>query len=506
MKNSFAFTVDPSLRGARLARKEVSKFIREASVFKGEKTGIELVVAEWIANLAQHPGRVSDQVTVRLHSIGDTWLLEFEDNGSRFEKFGDWALHDGAPELSEQGMGLALISNYFPYRSYLTLEGKNRLRLQCHNGKKSEKPLLLFVDDDPVVRSVYGEYLAADYHLLLADSAEEAMCLLEQTNIDLVVSDINMPNGASGLDLCSEIRGREQLETIPLIFLTGKRDSETRHVARALAIDDYLIKPVKKEALLDSALRVLNNARYVRNRLGNKFDEQLTKLLHPSLPQSLGSFSSAVCWLAAEAGGGDILFHRRLEEKTLVVLADLMGHGAQAKFFSHALSGYLSGILAAVAHPSPKVLLDRLNVAFSDDPILCQTLATALVVLLHDNGRCFLANAGHPQPLLVSDKGISAVDIGGPLLGLSRDPQYTMTKIYLSPGQRIALYSDGLAEIGPDTETHRTNFLDILSTLERHKARPLQTVGEKLEKQIGDCLKAPSSDDITIALLEFLGG
>jgi len=503
-RDIFAITVPCGAKGARQARIALKIAMIRASIPKAHQNGLLLATAEWITNLGQHPETQPEEVDVCLVRIGSAYVFEMTDNGSPFTSFEQAAWNETPPlYLSDCGMGVRMIAHYFPIMTYTISKHVNRLRLQCYLSEVVGKPSILMVDDDPVVRKLYGEFLNGAYQTFLADGADEALQILGRTSVDLIISDIVMPNGASGLELCTRIRQDKSLETVPFIFLTGETSNKTRKEAQGLAIDDYLIKPVRKAALLSCAERVILNAQFIRNRLGDRFDESLTRLLHPALANRLGNYNAVVHSRSAEAGGGDLLFHRRIGDNTIIVLADLMGHGSQAKFFSHALAGYLSGMLAALEILSPNAVLEKLNHCFGTDPLLTQTVATAMAVQISDNGIVQIANAGQPEPFLIDQSGNSRVPISGPLLGLNLESVYESYQLNLKHKQRLCLHTDGLSELGNTPESHSHNYAAITALFEETLHLPMDSAAHHVEQFIDQLLTEELSDDLTFIMLEY---
>jgi len=88
------------------------------------------------------------------------------------------------------------------------------------------------------------------------------MEVLAETDVDLVLSDINMPT-MDGLALRTEIMQRSEHQLLPFIFLTASDDGDMCGRARSLGIDDYLVKPVTRESLLNCVERVLQRNKQV---------------------------------------------------------------------------------------------------------------------------------------------------------------------------------------------------------------------------------------------------
>ncbi|GLH71335.1 hypothetical protein GETHPA_28680 [Geothrix rubra] len=115
---------------------------------------------------------------------------------------------------------------------------------------------VLLVDDDPVVRETLGEALAKrGYTIEASSSAEGALERMAQREFSVVVTDLNMPGGASGLDLLSAIRQRFP-ETL-CVLVTGFATLDNSIQALKQGAYDLIQKPFQMaeiEVVLDRAL------------------------------------------------------------------------------------------------------------------------------------------------------------------------------------------------------------------------------------------------------------
>jgi serine/threonine-protein kinase RsbW len=496
-------SVPPGPEGARQARHYFAAAFEPQRIAQSLIDDLLLAISEWLTNLGLHPDQKPSEVELKTSRIGNLWVLEILDDGAYFQ---DFELRTDATketlQLNEGGMGLRLLQARIPAASYARDGLKNRLLIQVHGDDVDNRPCVLLVDDDCLIRTVYGRFLLADFRLLLADDSRMALQMLRHCAVDLIISDIQMPDGLSGLELCRRIRSDFGQSTLPLIFLTHDRTDEVRDLASDLAIDDFLIKPVRKDTLLSCAHRVLQRTRFVRNRLGNQFERDLTDLLKPTLPPRVGPFKAAVGSLSAEAGGGDLLYHHQGGGAEFLVFADLMGHGGQAKFFSHALAGYLSGMLRAHRTYTPSAAMGEINRAFHEDPHLTKTFATALALVLGNNGRVEICNGGHPLPLLFDADGYRPLGSSGPLPGINEAAAYESQGFMVAPGERLFLYSDGLGELGRDPQKHRANFDKICELIMRMHSLALQNAADCLLNYLEDLPQSMRQDDATFVMLE----
>ena len=107
---------------------------------------------------------------------------------------------------------------------------------------------VMIVDDSKLARIVVGKAVAAlqpDWERLEAGSADDALKLLEERAVDVVVLDYNMP-GRSGLDLAEELRAR--FPKMPIALATANVQDEIIARARAAQVT-FVPKPVNEDAL-----------------------------------------------------------------------------------------------------------------------------------------------------------------------------------------------------------------------------------------------------------------
>jgi class 3 adenylate cyclase len=122
---------------------------------------------------------------------------------------------------------------------------------------------VLVVDDDPdmvgyLARLLQSEGMAVE---TAADGAA-ALSLVSATSPDLVLLDVMMP-GASGFDVCRQLKGDEATALIPVVLVTSLEDSESRVRGIEAGADDFLSKPVRREELIArvKTLRRLHDTR-----------------------------------------------------------------------------------------------------------------------------------------------------------------------------------------------------------------------------------------------------
>ena len=103
---------------------------------------------------------------------------------------------------------------------------------------------ILVVDDDDTIRDTLYDLLSEDHHCHTAETAEEALKLLDAEFYDVVLTDISMP-GMGGLELLGQVRKR--YPDTPVIIITGINDQEHFKGMLNMGAFDYLLKPFRLE-------------------------------------------------------------------------------------------------------------------------------------------------------------------------------------------------------------------------------------------------------------------
>ena len=107
---------------------------------------------------------------------------------------------------------------------------------------------ILVVEDDKNLRKFITTYLQRNkYNTYEATNGEEALNVLDQSYIDLIVSDIMMPK-MDGYELIKSLR--EAKYEVPILIITAKSEIEDKKEGFLLGADDYMVKPIDIEEML----------------------------------------------------------------------------------------------------------------------------------------------------------------------------------------------------------------------------------------------------------------
>lgn len=146
-------------------------------------------------------------------------------------------------------------------------------------GQESQGNILV-VDDNPLIASVLRSVLAAEhFHVQCCDNGEEAVKVLTNQPVDLIVCDVMMPK-MGGYELHHKVRENPSLCHVPFVFLTALDSSEDRLRGLETGVDDYVTKPFDPKELVTIIRGRLKRVDGLRKQAEEKYDLYRRKVLH----------------------------------------------------------------------------------------------------------------------------------------------------------------------------------------------------------------------------------
>jgi signal transduction histidine kinase/ligand-binding sensor domain-containing protein len=167
-------------------------------------------------------------------------------------------LHEGEISVSsnqEKGTSFRvrlLTNNFYPNAIHLN----NEDTIQPEG--KSQKPIILVVDDDADIRNYIADSLENSYTIVLADNGQQGLEAAQANIPDIIISDIMMPV-MNGIEFCKQIKNNIETSHIPVILLTAKDTMQDKALGYEIGADSYITKPFST-TLLKS--RIENLIRY----------------------------------------------------------------------------------------------------------------------------------------------------------------------------------------------------------------------------------------------------
>ncbi len=121
--------------------------------------------------------------------------------------------------------------------------------------RRVEAKTILVVDDELVMRNAIKRIFEKDdYKVLVAKDAMELSKIIEDTKLDLVLLDVNLP-WVDGYELCSLLKAHPDLKHLPVAFISGNKTEDDIKRGFEAGCDEYITKPFE----VDEIQRTVND-------------------------------------------------------------------------------------------------------------------------------------------------------------------------------------------------------------------------------------------------------
>jgi len=136
--------------------------------------------------------------------------------------------------------------------------------------------ILLYIEDEDAIRESMIKTLEIIFkHVIAFGNAEEAYLYYKNTKIDIIISDINLPN-MSGIDFTKLVRKDDY--KIPIILLTAYSKTDTLMEATRLKLVNYITKPIIYEELYDSLNMAVEEILRFKDKIFKLYDNVIYDL------------------------------------------------------------------------------------------------------------------------------------------------------------------------------------------------------------------------------------
>ncbi len=372
------------------------------------------------------------------------------------------------------------------------------------------KKKILVVDDEPdleplILQRMRRNIRRGEYEFVFARDGIEALeKLADDKEIDMVVSDINMPR-MDGLTLLQQIQ--EVSPDIRAIIISAYGDMENIRTAMNRGAFDFVTKPLDFQDLRLTIQRTLQHLEEWRDALQSR--DKLVALqneldvanniqqsvLPASFPED-ADYQIFGSMKPARNVGGDFFDVQILRDgKIGLVIADVSDKGMPAALFMMSSRMLLKG--AGQRFERPGDALEEVNNLLDAENEAAMFVTLFYAIYDTNTSEFNYANGGHNEPIVVHPDGSTTIipPTGGTALGIIPGIEYNQNSIKLDPGDIVILYTDGITEaFNADGELFG---LDQLCEIFRDKKpqsaeEASQIVFEAVDKFAGD---EPQSDD-----------
>lgn len=387
--------------------------------------------------------------------------------------------------------------------------------------------ILVCDDDELIVASLRGLFLLeTDYELLGFTDPAEAAQEITRRPVDLVISDFHMP-GMNGVEFLGKVR-QAQPDAVRML-LTGFADKENAiRAINEVGLYQYLEKPWDNENLLLLVRNALRE-KTLRGQLSDLIAEyerlitqhrslsdrhalvereiemaaRVQKSLLPDEPPRIDGYQVGWTFRPSSTLGGDFYDVAQAEGRTVILLADVSGHGIQAALTSMLLKASFQE--AALTTATPRDLLERMNAGlyrFLPSGIYA---CAGLVCVASNSDGVVVANAGLPHPRVVRANGrVDELPLDGIPLGMMAECPQSLrdqTEVEMSAGDLLAFATDGLSEAsnGADVDFESSGLEEAVAKL--REAAPDAAVQSLADQAIAFTGSDSLADDLTIIAL-----
>ncbi len=390
---------------------------------------------------------------------------------------------------------------------------------------------ILIADDNPFNLRLLRRILSNEADTVLeAEDGARALELACEGRPDLILLDVRMP-GLDGYEVARALQRNPATADVPILFLSGLTDANSRIRGLESGAVDYITKPFHKDEVLARVrsqlklrrlTRALREANADLHEKQRRLDEDLEaaaaiqRSLLPARGPTTDRVTAAWRYRPCQRSGGDLFsFHELTSDAFAFHVIDVAGHGVPAAMMTVALSQSLSADSGATRERSPGsnrleavAPADVLRRLDADYPIDRFDRHFTIAYLLLDlaTGLLRYSLAGHPHPVVVRRDGrLEPLKCGGTIIGLGGAVPFDEGRLHLRAGDRVFVFTDGIPE-ACDPAGHFFGESALHRTLHATRAKSLDAacghVVESVQRFTG---ARPFDDDVTLFAIEYEG-
>jgi sigma-B regulation protein RsbU (phosphoserine phosphatase) len=376
---------------------------------------------------------------------------------------------------------------------------------------------IMVVDDEPDLESLIRQRFRrqirdSEYDFVFAATGLEALSrLLEFPDINIILSDINMPE-MDGLTLLAKLNELKN-PALKTVIVSAYGDMDNIRTAMNRGAFDFVTKPVDFNDLETTIkktiheLEILRQAQQEHDQLvaiqqdlvvARNIQQSILPKVFPPFPERNDFDIYAGMTPAKEVGGDFYDFFLIDKERLGLVIGDVSGKGIPAAIFM-AVSRTLLKATAMKGLPPSECL------AYVNDLLCLESTAAMFVTIFYGifnttTGEIEYSNGGHNPPYIMKADGkVQPLEMaGGIALGVMEGMSYDVNRIELQPGDGIFLYTDGVTEaFNAEGVMYTDQRLEQLLT--GQNSQSIKAIVQKVFKNVSDFSTGmEQSDDITI--------
>lgn len=342
--------------------------------------------------------------------------------------------------------------------------------------------------------------------------------ITSETDIDILISDINMPvmDGLSLLDKVNALN-RPFLKTI---IVSAYGDMENIRTAMNRGAFDFITKPIDFKDLEITIDKTINHVAQLKKSFNDHLKLQAIqqdlntakKIQQLFIPNRFPAFSKRKdieiygTMLPANNVGGDLYDFFLIDNDHIgFVIGDISGKGVPAAMFMAMSRSVIRSV--AMKGMSPEKTMYEANNLLVEDSQNAMFITVFYGILDMRTGNLQYTNAGHGNPLVIFKNGpvIELEGTGNVVLAAMEDLSYDTKSFTLNEGDTILLYTDGVTDAlnESNTEFTKANLIKLLENSGNLSVKEINELIVAGVKKFSE--KQSQADDLTMLAFRFLG-
>ena len=378
---------------------------------------------------------------------------------------------------------------------------------------------ILSVDDEMDLELLLTQYFRrkirkGEYEFFFAHNGVEALTLLlKQKDIDIILSDINMPE-MDGLTLLTKVN-EMQNPALKCIMVSAYGDMGNIRQAMNNGAFDFATKPIDLDDLSVTLEKAIEQIDYIKKSqqehsqleslktdlaVAGEIQQAILPRVFPPFPEDEHLLDLAALMTPAKDVGGDFYDFFRIDDDHIgVVMADVSGKGVPAAIFM-AVSRTLIRAIGMQGKSTTSECIRQSNELLCKESVDSMFVTVFYAIYNVKTGELQFCNAGHNSPYILKADGTlkplptSTNCMVGAIGGLD----FSEDMLQMESGDTLVMYTDGVNEaFNPSFEEFGDERME--ETIRQQKGKNCREVIKGLLASVKEfAAEAPQSDDITI--------
>ncbi len=381
---------------------------------------------------------------------------------------------------------------------------------------------ILSVDDEMDLELLLTQYFRrkirkGEYEFFFAHNGLEALTvLLKEKDINIILSDINMPE-MDGLTLLTKINEMHN-PALKCIMVSAYGDMGNIRSAMNNGAFDFATKPIDLDDLSVTIEKAIEQIEYIKKAqaehsqleslktdlaVAREIQQAILPRVFPPFPENENELDLAALMTPAKDVGGDFYDFFRIDQNRIgIVMADVSGKGIPAAIFM-AVSRTLIRTVGLQDY-APGKCLTKSNELLANESVDCMFVTVFYGIYHIDSGELEYCNGGHNSPYILHANGeIEMLPLStNPIVGAVEGVDFTDDSTHLAIGDTLVMYTDGVNE-ATDADCNEYGDDRMAETLKALNGRTCKEIVDgQLEAVRQFAGEAEQSDDITIMALK----